>query len=114
MKLSYGLIALPLLLSCETKKEDNALNFQIYFELTNGEETATYLQVIDFYMQLAKEFPEINTQTIGDTDSGNPLHIVTFNVDGDFNFKKLNKEKTLLLTNNGIHPGESDGIDATK
>lgn len=113
MKLLYVLMASLILFSCETKKEDATANFQTHFELTNGEETATYLQVIDFYMQLAKEFPEINIQTIGDTDSGNPLHMVTFNTDGDFNFNKIGEDKTLLLINNGIHPGESDGIDAT-
>lgn len=102
-----------LLVGCEKKQEDKTLDFPTHFENTNGEETATYLQVIDFYIQLAKEFPEINIQTIGNTDSGNPLHVVTFNVDGDFNFQKLGKEKTIILINNGIHPGESDGIDAT-
>ena len=39
--------------------------------------------------------------------------MVTFNPDGDFNFENIRKEKTIILINNGIHPGESDGIDAT-
>ncbi|WP_411032275.1 M14 family metallopeptidase [Spongiimicrobium sp. 3-5] len=99
--------------SCETKKEDKVGNFPTQFELSEGLETATYLQVIDFYIQLAKEFPEINIQTIGDTDSGFPLHVVTYNAEGDFNFQKIGQEKTIVLINNGIHPGESDGIDAT-
>jgi hypothetical protein len=38
---------------------------------------------------------------------------VTFNPDGDFNFENVRKEKSIILINNGIHPGESDGIDAT-
>lgn len=113
MKLFSIVLFLVLFISCETQKEDETLNFQTHFELSDGEETATYLQVIDFYIRLAKEFPEINIQTVGDTDSGNPLHIVTFNADGDFNFKKLTDDKTIILINNGIHPGESDGIDAT-
>ncbi len=54
-------------------------------------ETTTYLQTIDFYIQLAKEFPEINIQTIGNTDSGYPLHVATYNSDGDFNFQKIGK-----------------------
>ncbi|ASV32711.1 M14 family metallopeptidase [Maribacter cobaltidurans] len=100
-------------LACESKTEDVELDFPITFETSNGTETATYEEVVDFYLKLAKEFPEINTQTIGTTDSGLPLHLVTYNVDGDFNFNKINKEKTVLFINNGIHPGESDGIDAT-
>ncbi|MEP2240218.1 MAG: M14 family metallopeptidase, partial [Maribacter sp.] len=47
------------------------------------------------------------------TDSGKPLHIVTYSDKGDFDFKKLSESNTMLLINNGIHPGESDGIDAT-
>ncbi len=101
------------LLSCEEKQEDTATDFQTHFESSKGRETATYLQTIDFYIRLAKEFPEINIQTIGDTDSGNPLHIVTFNADSDFNFRRVGEEKTIILINNGIHPGEPDGIDAT-
>ncbi|MFT5736728.1 MAG: hypothetical protein ACJAU2_001125 [Maribacter sp.] len=76
-------------------------------------ETATYEQVIAFYIKLAKEFPEINIQTIGSTDSNKPLHMVTYNTDSDFNFNNIKKDNTVILINNGIHPGESDGIDAT-
>ncbi len=106
-------LALPLFLACEPKTTRKTVEFPTHFELTQGEESATYLQAIDFYIQLAKEFPEINIQTMGETDSGHPLHMVTFNKDGDFNFQKIGKNKTLILINNGIHPGESDGIDAT-
>jgi hypothetical protein len=112
-RLLLKMLLFLIFVSCETKPEDKAVSFPTHFEMTNGEETATYLQIIDFYIQLAKEFPEINIQTIGTTDSGNPLHMVTYNVDGDFNIKKIYDDKTIILINNGIHPGESDGIDAT-
>lgn len=113
MRITFSVLIALLLLGCETKKEDKIGSFPTQFENSGGTETATYDQVIDFYIHLAKEFPEINFQTIGETDSGYPLHIVTFNPDGDFNFKKLGVAKTIILINNGIHPGESDGIDAT-
>ncbi|WP_047244673.1 M14 family metallopeptidase [Maribacter thermophilus] len=100
-------------LSCESKVEDIEIDFITPFESSKGTETATYEEVIEFYLRLAKEFPEINIQTIGETDSDKPLHLVTYNADGDFNFNKITKNKTVLLINNGIHPGESDGIDAT-
>ncbi len=102
-----------ILTSCEKETKDQAPDFQTPFELSEGTETATYTEIIDFYMHLAKEFPEINVQTVGTTDSGYPLHMVTYNPDADFNFKKISKTKTIILINNGIHPGESDGIDAT-
>ena len=77
IKFLFAIIACTLLVSCETKKENEAINFPTHFEITAGEETATYQQVVDFYIKLAKEFPEINIQTIGATDSGYPLHVIT-------------------------------------
>ncbi len=113
MKLIYLAICSCLLFSCEKKKPDTVGNPLTHFELSNGEETATYLETINFYIHLAKEFPTVNIQTIGTTDSGLPLHLVTFNGDADFNYMKIAENKVILLINNGIHPGESDGIDAT-
>ncbi|WP_165747814.1 M14 family metallopeptidase [Cellulophaga sp. Z1A5H] len=113
MKFLPYLLFLVLIISCESQKEDKTIDYKTHFELSNGEETATYQETIDFYIKLAKEFPEVNIQTIGETDSGIPLHLVTYNLDADFNFKKIKESKTILLINNGIHPGESDGIDAT-
>ncbi|MCL6268014.1 M14 family metallopeptidase [Flagellimonas myxillae] len=107
------LFALTLLLSCETATEDKVPTYETFYEKSKGTETATYQETIEFYIGLAKDFPEINVQTIGETDSGYPLHLVTFNPDGDFNFEHVRAEKATVLINNGIHPGESDGIDAT-
>lgn len=95
---------------CETKK---AHDFTTVFEKSNGTETATYFETISYYKNLASVYTSITIDSIGKTDSGKPLHIVTLNPDGDFNFIDIRKNKRILLINNGIHPGESDGIDAT-
>ena len=95
--------------SCKQKAPD----FTTVFERSDGTETATYNQTITFYEQLANTFKEIDIQAIGETDSGKPLHLVTLNSDGNFDFKNIRQNKRILLINNGIHPGESDGIDAT-
>ncbi len=87
--------------------------FETQFERSDGLETATYREAITFYKNLAKAYPEISIDSIGETDSGEPLHFVTLNGDMDFNFSNIRTHKRLLLINNGIHPGESDGIDAT-
>ena len=110
-----GLLVLAMLLtlSCEKKPEEAAKDFPTPFETSKGKETATYQETISFYLKLAKEFPQINIQNIGITDSGEPLHLVTFNKMAEFNFNKIHQESTVLLINNGIHPGEPDGIDAT-
>lgn len=50
----------------------------------------------------------------GMTDAGYPLHLVIISGDRDFNIASLKKKKrTTILINNGIHPGEPDGIDAS-
>tara|TARA_R110001606_G_scaffold65200_4_gene151008 strand:- start:8554 stop:10296 length:1743 start_codon:yes stop_codon:yes gene_type:complete len=113
MKTPFLLLSVLLLISCQDKVENTKTDFPTPFEISNKTETATYDQVIDFYIKLSKEFSTINIQTIGSTDSGKPLHVVTYSAKGDFDFKKLGKDNTMMLINNGIHPGESDGIDAT-
>ena len=106
-------LLIPFLFSCKDSIQQDEKTFSTIFEDSDGVQTATYDQVIEFYLLLAKEFPEINVQTIGDTDSGHPLHLVTYNPNADFNFQKIRQEKSIVLINNGIHPGEPDGIDAT-
>jgi hypothetical protein len=84
------------------------------YERTNGRETATYDEVIRYYQLLAKRFSQIHMQAIGLTDAGFPLHLVTWSPGKDFDFKSLHKKnKRIILINNGIHPGEPDGIDAS-
>jgi hypothetical protein len=107
------IILLILFISCRGTDQKNNTDFTTKFELSNGTETATYQETIQFYTNLASKYTEISIDSIGTTDSGKPLHIVTFNPDQEFNFNEIRKNKRILLINNGIHPGESDGIDAT-
>ncbi len=102
-----------LLVSCEKKAEDQREAFLTPFEQGNGNTTATYAETLDFYRRLAREFPDIHMQTLGPTDSGEPLHLVTYNPEGNFNFQRLGDGKVVVLILNGIHPGEPDGIDAS-
>ncbi|MBU2930190.1 M14 family metallopeptidase [Winogradskyella psychrotolerans] len=110
-----------LFVACNDNTENKALNnenieidFTTIFEKSDGLETATYNETIKFYQDLANSYPEISIREIGETDSGKPLHIATLNMtrSGD-NFESLRQNNRILLINNGIHPGESDGIDAT-
>ncbi|WP_418510221.1 M14 family metallopeptidase [Corallibacter sp.] len=102
-----------LLVGCKQQETVSTIDFKTVFEKTNGQETATYQETISYFTNLKNTYPEISMQTIGMTDSGKPLHIVTLNPDKEFNFENIRKNKRILLVNNGIHPGESDGIDAT-
>ncbi|WP_282044254.1 M14 family metallopeptidase [Winogradskyella flava] len=112
-------ILLLILTSCSNnadKKSNSQTNFDFVtvFEKSKGLETATYDETIQYYTNLADAYSEISIKNIGETDSGKPLHIVTLNMNnsGD-DFETLRKDHRILLINNGIHPGESDGIDAT-
>lgn len=82
------------------------------FEKGNGNQSATYEQVIEFYKKLDKDFATIKMDEMGLTDCGEPLHLVFFNADKKFDKKSFEK-KSIVLVNNGIHAGEPDGIDAS-
>jgi len=99
--------------SCVENTEKASPALETPFEKGNGNTTATYDELMEFYRGLAREYAEINLQTLGETDSGEPLHLITYNPEGGFDFQKLREEKLILLILNGIHPGEPDGIDAT-
>ncbi len=102
--------AVLLLSSCESKIA-NRPDFTTIYDQSNGTKTPTYDQVIHFYSELARYSDEVEMLEMGETDSGQPLHLVLYNSRGDFNLNNTSNLK--LLINNGIHPGESDGIDAT-
>ncbi|RZT00121.1 M14 family metallopeptidase [Aquimarina brevivitae] len=101
-------------LQCAKQTEEVAdFNSETTFEKRNGKETATYPEVITYYTQLAQQFNSIDIREVGTTDSGYPLHLITYNPEANFNFDQIHQTKSVILINNGIHPGESDGIDAT-
>lgn len=83
------------------------------YEKGNGNQTATYAETIAYFKMLDNSFESIQMITMGLTDSGEPLHIVIFDPQKNFDFKAIHKNRAVLLLNNGIHPGEPDGIDAT-
>lgn len=83
------------------------------FEKSDGLKTGTYQEVIAYYQLLANTYPQIHLDSIGMTDAGKPLHVAIFNPDKIFDFETIRKSKQILMVNNGIHPGEPDGIDAT-
>ncbi len=83
------------------------------YEKGNGNQTATYAETIAYFKMLDESFETIQMLPMGLTDSGEPLHIVIFDPEKSFDFNTIHKNSAVLLLNNGIHPGEPDGIDAT-
>ncbi|MEP6948013.1 MAG: M14 family metallopeptidase [Ginsengibacter sp.] len=91
-----------------------AYSQQTPFEKSNEKETATYFQAIDFYKNLDKRSSGIFMKEMGITDAGYPLHLVLISNDEKFDPALWHKQnKVVILINNGIHPGEPDGIDAS-
>ncbi len=88
--------------------------YQTHFEKSGEKETPTYEEGIAFYKLLAKNFPQIQITEKGLTDSGKPLSLVLYSKNKIFDIKKLKAQgKAIYLINNAIHPGESDGVDAS-
>ncbi|MFD2784468.1 M14 family metallopeptidase [Hymenobacter rubripertinctus] len=84
------------------------------FELGNGNQTTTHAACIGYYQRLAAAYPEIELREAGSTDSGRPLHAVVVSLDGDFDPASLRaKGRRVVFIQNGIHPGEPEGIDAS-
>ena len=113
-KISVLIILSYVLLACNENRINKQKDIITVFEKTAGLETATYPEVMNFYKQLANDYTTIALYEMEATDSGKPLHLVTFNPNRSFEseFSTAQKQNVLLI-NNGIHPGESDGIDAS-
>jgi len=99
--------------SCKKTTETN-IDFTTQFEKKAGIETPEYKDIISYYERLAAEYSEISLFSFGQTDAGKPLHLVVYSAEGIYNVDEITKStKNRVLINNGIHPGESDGIDAS-
>ena len=84
------------------------------YEKGDGNQTATYQEAINYYELLAQESDLIQIEEVGLTDYGLPLHLVIIDANKEFSLKDAEKKgKVVVLINNGIHPGEPEGIDAT-
>jgi len=86
------------------------------FELSKDKNyTATYAEVMAYNPKLVKQYPQqVRLFNYGITDVGKPLTLVVVSKDGVFDPAKIKQQnKRIILINNGIHPGEPEGIDAS-
>lgn len=88
-------------------------NFKTPFEKGNGNQTVTYEEMNAWYQDLAQNFSTIQYLKKGEDDNGKPIYVVLYNPFPEKKIEELRKDKAVLFVNNGIHPGEPDGIDAT-
>jgi len=104
---------LPALLACFIFFQARAQ--QTPFERSSDKNyTATYAEITAYYQKLAKQHPQMRIFNYGTTDVGKPLSLVVLSRDKVFDPALIKKQnKRVLLINNGIHPGEPEGIDAS-
>lgn len=108
----FILLAFPIYLSMMGAAQ-SPLPATIY-ELSNGTKTPTYPQIISWWNSIDKSSKKVTLQTKGPTDAGYPLHLALVSQQGYTSVSQAQKDgKTIILINNGIHPGEPDGIDAS-
>lgn len=83
-------------------------------ETSNFNETPTYFEIINWWKKLDKISHKVSLIEKGSTDAGFPLHLVMVNNKGLSDIRKIKQEnQRIIFINNGIHPGEPDGIDAS-
>jgi Zinc carboxypeptidase len=84
------------------------------FEKSGSKQTPTYFEIVDWWKKLDEKSGKVKMLTMGMTDAGYPLHLIAVSNNGDYNFENIRKNnKRIIFINNGIHPGEPDGIDAS-
>ena len=80
----------------------------------NTNRSLPYEEVIRQYKILDSLSVKSKLFTYEKTDCGEPLHLFVISQNEIFNPQILHeKKKCILFINNGIHPGEPDGIDAS-
>ena len=83
------------------------------YERSQGLETTTYANCIEFYKKLDKLSSRLLIREMGMSDAGYPYHLVLYSNDGKFDPAQWHQQhKLVILVINGIHPGEPDGVDA--
>jgi len=74
----------------------------------------TWEEAIRFYTDLDERYDEATLIEMGMTDAGLPLHLFIISSDGESDPAAIRSQgKAIVLINNGIHPGEPEGIDAS-
>lgn len=108
MKTLLCLVALCVSLNVQSQ------NITTVYEQSGGTESPDYHNIISWWTRLDAQAPQVKMMTMGPSDAGFPLHLIVVSNDKDFDLASLRrKNKRIILINNGIHPGEPDGIDAS-
>ena len=88
--------------------------FNTPYELGNQNQTTTHAECIAWYQHLALDYPGVlSFQMVGMSDAGLPIHAGVVSSDGVFQIDAIKAAgRPVFFNNNGIHPGEPEGVDA--
>ena len=102
----YLVLLLITIIGCKSEgsETNKAFKLRTAFERSNGKSTSTYSEMMAFYKAADKHSDKLKMKEKGLTDSGLALHVATYSNGPE------NENDLQLLINNGIHPGEPDGI----
>lgn len=90
-----------------------ALRSQVELRFAENE-TVTWQEAIDMYRWLDDQYEDARLLEVGLTDAGRPLHLFVIDRGRDFSPQLIRASgKNILFINNGIHPGEPCGVDAS-
>ncbi|MFM1931468.1 MAG: hypothetical protein RL226_771 [Bacteroidota bacterium] len=78
-----------------------------------GNETMTYEELITAYQELDKKYEEATLLEVGQSDVGLPIHVLLIDGEGAKSPETIRADKPVWMINNGIHPGEPCGVDAS-
>ena len=84
------------------------------YENGNKNQSTTWADCIAWYEELAQRYPSVlRFSVVGTSDAGLPIHAGVVTSDGMFERAQLQAQgRPVFFNNNGIHPGEPEGIDA--
>lgn len=77
-------------------------------------QTVTWQEAIEMYRWLDEQYGMARLVEAGWTDAGKPLHLFIISKEQEFLPEEIHAAgKSILFINNGIHPGEPCGVDAS-
>lgn len=84
------------------------------YENGNKNQTTTWAECIAWYEALARQYPSVlSFGPVGVSDAGVPIHAGVVSADGVFDRAQVKRAgRPVFFNNNGIHPGEPEGVDA--
>ncbi|MEW7850471.1 M14 family zinc carboxypeptidase [Massilia aurea] len=83
------------------------------YEQGNLNQTTTWADCIAWYEDLARQYPAVlRFEKVGVSDAGVPIHAGVVSSDGVFDRAAIKAAgRAVFFNNNGIHPGEPEGVD---